>query len=38
VVMEKGSIVHAGTSLELKSRPEILHRYLGLSLQRTPVH
>ena len=37
VIMEKGSIVHTGTSAELKSRPEILHRYLGLSLQRAPA-
>jgi branched-chain amino acid transport system ATP-binding protein len=34
VLMEKGAIVHAGRSDELKSQPEILHRYLGLSLQR----
>jgi branched-chain amino acid transport system ATP-binding protein len=37
LLMEKGAIVHAGTSSELKSRPEALHRYLGLSLQRTPT-
>jgi ABC-type branched-subunit amino acid transport system ATPase component len=36
-MMEKGAIVHAGTSAELKSAPEVLHRYLGLSLQRTPA-
>jgi branched-chain amino acid transport system ATP-binding protein len=31
-LMEKGTIVHAGTSKDLKSQPEIVHRYLGLSL------
>jgi branched-chain amino acid transport system ATP-binding protein len=31
VLMEKGTIVHSGTSHELKTRPEIVHRYLGLS-------
>ena len=30
-LMEKGTIVYAGTSHELKSQPEIVHRYLGLS-------
>lgn len=30
-LMEKGTIVHSGASHELKSRPEIVHRYLGLS-------
>ena len=30
-LMEKGTIVHSGTSHELKSQPEIVHRYLGLS-------
>src|SRR4051812_45144924 len=29
--MEKGTIVHSGTSLELKSQSEIVHRYLGVS-------
>ena len=32
VLMEKGTVVHAGTSQDLKSQPEIVHRYLGLSL------
>ena len=32
VLMEKGMIVHASTSSELKTQPEIVHRYLGLSL------
>jgi branched-chain amino acid transport system ATP-binding protein len=31
-IMEKGTIVHAGTSKDLKSQPEIVHRYLGLAL------
>jgi branched-chain amino acid transport system ATP-binding protein len=31
-LMEKGTVVHAGTSKDLKSQPEIVHRYLGLSL------
>jgi branched-chain amino acid transport system ATP-binding protein len=30
-LMEKGAIVHSGTSHELKAQPEIVHRYLGLS-------
>jgi len=30
-MMEKGTIVYSGTSHELKSRPEIVHRYLGLT-------
>ena len=30
-LMEKGTIVHSGTSLELKSQTEIVHRYLGVS-------
>ena len=30
-MMEKGSVVYSGTSHELKSRPEIVNRYLGLS-------
>ena len=30
-LMEKGIIVHSGTSHELKSQPEIVHRYLGLA-------
>ena len=31
-LMEKGTIVYSGASHELKSQPEIVHRYLGLSL------
>ncbi len=31
-LMEKGTIVHRGTAGDLKSQPEIVHRYLGLSL------
>jgi branched-chain amino acid transport system ATP-binding protein len=30
-MMEKGTIVHSGTSLELRSQTELVHRYLGLS-------
>jgi branched-chain amino acid transport system ATP-binding protein len=30
-LMEKGTIVHSGMSHDLKSQPEIVHRYLGLS-------
>ena len=30
-LMEKGTIVYSGTSHDLKSRPEIVHRYLGLT-------
>ena len=30
-LMEKGTIVYSGTSHELKSRPEIVNRFLGLS-------
>jgi branched-chain amino acid transport system ATP-binding protein len=30
-LMEKGTIVYSGASHELKSKPEIVHRYLGLS-------
>jgi branched-chain amino acid transport system ATP-binding protein len=30
-LMEKGSIVYSGTSHELKARPEIVNRYLGLT-------
>jgi branched-chain amino acid transport system ATP-binding protein len=30
-LMEKGTIVHAGSALELKAQPEIIHRYLGVS-------
>ena len=30
-LMEKGTIVYSGTAQELKSQPEIVHRYLGLS-------
>jgi branched-chain amino acid transport system ATP-binding protein len=32
LLMEKGAIVHSGASRDLKSQPEIVHRYLGLSL------
>jgi branched-chain amino acid transport system ATP-binding protein len=31
-IMEKGTIVHAGAAQELKAQPELVHRYLGLSL------
>jgi branched-chain amino acid transport system ATP-binding protein len=30
-LMEKGTIVYSGASQELKSQPEIVHRYLGLT-------
>jgi branched-chain amino acid transport system ATP-binding protein len=30
-LMEKGTIVYSGTSHDLKSQSEIVHRYLGLS-------
>jgi branched-chain amino acid transport system ATP-binding protein len=30
-MMEKGTIVYDGAAQDLKSRPEIVHRYLGLS-------
>jgi len=30
-LMEKGTIVYSGASHELKSQPEIVHRYLGLT-------
>jgi len=30
-LMEKGTVVYDGTAQELKARPEIVHRYLGLS-------
>ena len=32
-LMEKGTIVYDGAAHELKSQPEIIHRYLGLSKQ-----
>ena len=32
-LMEKGTIVYDGAAHDLKSRPEIVHRYLGLSMQ-----
>jgi branched-chain amino acid transport system ATP-binding protein len=32
-LMEKGTIVYDGAAQDLKSQPEILHRYLGLSKQ-----
>ena len=31
-IMEKGAVVHSDTSHELKTHPEVVHRYLGLSL------
>ena len=31
-IMEKGVVVHNGASHDLMSQPEIVHRYLGLSL------
>jgi len=30
-IMEKGTIIHSGTSQDLKSQTELIHRYLGLS-------
>jgi branched-chain amino acid transport system ATP-binding protein len=30
-LMEKGTIVYSGVSHDLKSQPEIVHRYLGVS-------
>jgi branched-chain amino acid transport system ATP-binding protein len=30
-LMEKGSVVHSGSSHQLKAQPEIVHRYLGLA-------
>jgi branched-chain amino acid transport system ATP-binding protein len=30
-LMEKGTIVHDGAAQQLKSQPDIIHRYLGLS-------
>ncbi|MFW5834760.1 MAG: ABC transporter ATP-binding protein [Pseudomonadota bacterium] len=32
-LMEKGRIAHVGTSADLRARPEIVHRYLGLALE-----
>lgn len=32
-LMEKGRIVHEGSSASLRADPETIHRYLGLSLQ-----
>ena len=32
IIMEKGAVVHSGTSRDLKANPETVHRYLGLSL------
>jgi branched-chain amino acid transport system ATP-binding protein len=32
-MMEKGIVVYSGASQDLKSQPEIVHRYLGLSKQ-----
>jgi len=34
-LMEKGTIVYDGTAQDLKSQPEIVHRYIGVSKQRT---
>jgi branched-chain amino acid transport system ATP-binding protein len=34
-LMEKGTIVYSGTSHDLKSQPEIVHRYLGLSRKQS---
>lgn len=31
-LMEKGTIVYSGAAQELKTQPEIVHRYLGLSM------
>jgi branched-chain amino acid transport system ATP-binding protein len=31
-VMEKGAVVYSGSSHDLKARPELLHRHLGVSL------
>ena len=31
-IMEKGAVVHSGASHDLKTHPEIVHRFLGLSL------
>jgi branched-chain amino acid transport system ATP-binding protein len=33
-LMEKGTIVYNGASHDLKTQPEIVHRYLGVSRQR----
>jgi branched-chain amino acid transport system ATP-binding protein len=33
-LMEKGIVVYSGASQDLKSNPEIVHRYLGLSKQK----
>jgi branched-chain amino acid transport system ATP-binding protein len=33
-LMEKGIVVYSGASQDLKSQPEIVHRYLGLSKQK----
>ena len=33
-LMEKGTVVYSGASQDLKSNPEIVHRYLGLSKQK----
>jgi branched-chain amino acid transport system ATP-binding protein len=32
LLMERGAIVYGGTSHDLKSQPEIMHRYLGLAV------
>jgi len=32
-LMEKGLIAYEGRSSELKAEPEVIHRYLGLSLE-----
>ena len=31
-IMEKGTVVHAASSHELKTDPDVVHRYLGLSI------
>jgi branched-chain amino acid transport system ATP-binding protein len=36
-LMEKGAIVHSGASHELKTQPEIVQRYLGLSQELQPL-
>jgi branched-chain amino acid transport system ATP-binding protein len=32
-LMERGEIVHEGTAASLQESPEIVHRYLGVSLK-----
>jgi len=31
--MEKGVIAYEGNSADLKAKPDVIHRYLGLSLE-----